>query len=249
MKDLDVDTYIATFNRLALTAGWEVDVLGTINKFADSLKDNVHRQVLNWETEPTTMEEWQDGAWKETQKIWKLSSTGLDFCCKNKPHDSSLFHTGQAPRTTPPRQNTSQIVPMDIDTASVHTHTPFKKLTDKERLQHMQEEHCFRCCLKGHMARECPTRTARPSVTSTPSTSHARTTDTTSSDEQSEDPKTTTAVVWTVTDTDDTKLTRAQKIAAIEEEMSDDEHAAYLDSHDMEADFCSVEFWWPQTWQ
>ena len=62
MKDLDVDAYIATFNRLALAARWEVDALGTIDKFADGLKDNIHRRVLNRETEPTTMEEWQDAA-------------------------------------------------------------------------------------------------------------------------------------------------------------------------------------------
>ena len=69
MKDLDVDAYIATFNRLALAAGWEADALGTIDKFADGLKDNIHCRVLNREAEPITMEEWQDAARKETQKI------------------------------------------------------------------------------------------------------------------------------------------------------------------------------------
>ena len=69
MKDLDVNAYIATFNRLALAAGWEANALGTIDKFADGLKDNVHRRVLNREMEPITMEEWQDAARKETQKI------------------------------------------------------------------------------------------------------------------------------------------------------------------------------------
>ena len=133
MKDLDVDAYAATFNRLALTAGWEVDALGTIDKFANGLKDNVHRRVLNRETEPTTMEEWQDAARKETQKIRKLSSAGLDFRNKNKSRDTGPFHTGQNLRPIPPRTNNNQIVPMEVDATSTQSRTPFKKLTDEER--------------------------------------------------------------------------------------------------------------------
>ena len=40
---------------------------------------------------------------------------------------------------------------------------------------------------------------------------------------------------------EEVKLTQARWIAAIKEEMSDDEHAAYLNSRDMEVDFCGVE--------
>ena len=240
MKDLDVDAYIATFNQLALAAGWEADALGMIDTFADGLKDNVHHRVLNREMEPTMMEEWQDAARKETQKFRKLSSAGLDFRSKNKSRDTGPFHTGQNPRPTPPHPNTSQIVPMDVDTTSVQTCAPFKKLTDEEWLQHMQEGRCFRCRLKGHMARECLTRNTRTSNASPLANSCARNIDTTSGDEQTDKPKTTTAVVRTVTNAP--TLTQAQQIAAIKEEMSDEERTTYLDSQDMEADFCSVEF-------
>lgn len=95
MKDLDVNVYITTFDHLALAARWEVDALGMIDKFVDGLKDNIHCHVLNQETELVTMAEWQDTACKETQKIQKLTSTGLDFCSKNKPRDLGPFHTGQ----------------------------------------------------------------------------------------------------------------------------------------------------------
>ena len=64
-------------------------------------------------------------------------------------------------------------------------------------------------------------------------------TNATSEDEQEDKPETTTAIVRTVAN--EPTLTRAQRIAAIEEEMSDEERATYLDNHDMEADFCSVE--------
>ena len=235
MKDLDVDVYIATFNQLALAAGWEADALGTIDKFANGLKDNVHCRVLNRETEPTTMEEWQDAARKETQKIRKLASAGLNFRNKNKPRDTGPFHTGQSVRPTLLRTNNNQIVPMEVDATSTQPRVPFKKLTDEERLQHMQEGRCFRCRLKGHMARECPTRNTHTSITNP----HAQNTDAASEDEQQDKTETTTAAVQAVVN--EPTLTRAQRIAAIEEEMSDEEHATYLDSRDMEADFCSVE--------
>ena len=235
MKDLNVDTYIATFNQLALAARWEADALGTIDKFADGLKDNVHRRVLNRETEPTTMEEWQDAARKETQKIRKPSSAGLDFRSKNKSRDIGPFHTGQNLRPIPSRTNNNQIVPMEVDVTSTQSRTPFKKLTDEERLQYMKEGKCFRCRLKGHMARECPAGNTRTPITNP----RARNADAVSEDEQENKPKTTTAAIRTVAN--EPMLTRAQRIAAIEEEMSDEERATYLDSRDMEADFCSVE--------
>ena len=182
------------------------------------------------------MEEWQDAARKETQKIRKLSSAGLDFRSKNKPRETGPFRTGQSPRPTLQHtNNNSQIVPMEVDATSTQLRTPFKKLTDEERLQHMQEGQCFRCRLKGHMARECLTRNTRPPTTNP----HARNTDATNEDEQEDKIETTTAVVRTVAN--ELTLTRTQRIAAIEEEMSDEEQAMYLDNRDMELDFCNVE--------
>ena len=65
---------------------------------------------------------------------------------------------------------------------------------DEERLQHMQEGRCFRCWLKGHMARECPTRNTRaPTINP-----RARNTDAASEDEQENKSETTTTVVRTV---------------------------------------------------
>ena len=122
---------------------------------------------------------------------------------------------------------------MEVDATATQPHTPFKKLTDEERLQHMQEGRCFRCRLKGHMARECPTRNARPPVTNP----RVRNTNAKSEDKQEDETETIAAAVQT----NELTLTRAQRIAAIEEEMSDEERATYLDNRDMELDFCSVE--------
>ena len=127
---------------------------------------------------------------------------------------------------------------MDVDATSVQDRAPFKKLTDEERLQYMQEGRCFRCRLKGHMAWECPIRNTRTS-SANPSSSRAQNADAMIKDKPVDKTETTTAVVRTVVN--ETTLTRAQRIAVIEEEMSDEERATYLDSHDMEADFCNVE--------
>ena len=43
MKDLDVDSYIATFERLAAAAKWDVSAEGTIDRFTRGLRDNIHR--------------------------------------------------------------------------------------------------------------------------------------------------------------------------------------------------------------
>jgi hypothetical protein len=55
MKELDIDTYNATFERLASAAEWEADAKGTIARYRAGLRENVHRRVVNRENLPTTM--------------------------------------------------------------------------------------------------------------------------------------------------------------------------------------------------
>ena len=47
MKDLDINSYMATFDQLAAAAGWEPDAEGTIKHFSHGLKDNIHQQILS----------------------------------------------------------------------------------------------------------------------------------------------------------------------------------------------------------
>jgi hypothetical protein len=77
MKDLDVDTYNATFKHLANTAEWEPDAKGTIARYQAGLCENMHRRVVNRENLPTTMAEWKEAACKEVSWIKELQSTGL----------------------------------------------------------------------------------------------------------------------------------------------------------------------------
>ena len=79
MKDLDVDSYIATFERLAAAAKWDVSAEGTIDRFTRGLRDNIHRRVINRDKEPVTWNDWKDAARAEVHKVRKTISAGLDF--------------------------------------------------------------------------------------------------------------------------------------------------------------------------
>jgi hypothetical protein len=77
MKDLNVDTYNATFEHLANTAEWEPDAKGTIARYQAGLHENMHHRVVNRENLPTTMAKWKEAAHKEVSWIKELQSTGL----------------------------------------------------------------------------------------------------------------------------------------------------------------------------
>ena len=122
---------------------------------------------------------------------------------------------------------------MEVDRTTI----PFQKLTDEECIQYWKEGQCFRCHQQGHMASHCPKNVNRNNVNpANTSTCETTTTDATT---------TTTTTAPTVATTTTTpppgpKLTHAQHICAIEEEMDEDECGAYLDTCDMGEDFCNA---------
>ena len=134
MKDLNIDSYIATFERLATATRWDVSAEGTIDWFTRGLRDNIHRRVINRDRELVTWEDWKDTARAEVHKVRKTISAGLDFRSqnRNKPQDTSPFQTGQTYRApqTRPTTNNSSIVPMEVDATNAQTREPFKRLTD-----------------------------------------------------------------------------------------------------------------------
>lgn len=245
MKDLDVNSYIATFKQLTLAAGWDIDAQGTIERFTKGLQENIHRRVINRDNEPITWDKWKEAMQAEVHKVRKTISAGLDFgnWNRNKPCDTGPFQTRQTQCTQlcPVMNNNNRIVPMEVDAINTQNREPFKKLTNDECKQLQKEGKCFRCHQTGHMARECP---GRPQLTTcTPTNVSMRTTETTNSatavEVTPDDSVSNAPVIHTMTTK--VKLTCAQQIAALEEEMSDEERGTYLDSHDMESDFYNVE--------
>ena len=226
MNGWDVDTYIATFDRLTLAAGWDSNSEGTIAKFREGLSKGVHSKALDRDHIPRTIDEWKAAARTEVAWAKEKYNAGLTGNQRRSSPKSGNYNTPITSRAQPNSNNTG-IVPMEVDNATGQTN--FKKLTPEERQQLAKEGRCFRCRLQGHMARDCPknsnqnfntreTTTNDKSTKSTPSTKEPTITNTTTS----------------------TKLTRAQQIRALEEAMEDEERAEYLDSRDMGSDFWSA---------
>jgi hypothetical protein len=77
MKDLNIDTYNATFERLAAAAKWEANAKGTIAQYRAGLCENVHRRIVNRKNLPSMMDEWKNTVQKEVGRIKELQSAGL----------------------------------------------------------------------------------------------------------------------------------------------------------------------------
>jgi len=229
MKNGDVDTYIATFKRLADTAKWEANAKGTIARFKVGLQDHIHRRILFRETWPTNMNGWKEAAWKETERFREIQNTGLALRNRNNPQrpsrNNQQYQSTNAPHNAPRNDG---IVPMDIDAMST-SHVlapPLKKLTDEEQKKLLAEGQCFHCCQQGHMAKFCPSKDVQNNATPCPNTvaCTTNTTPATSEPDKIEKPK--------------PLLSKAQQIAAIEKSMTKEEQGAYLNERDMgEEDF------------
>ena len=225
MNGWDVDTYIDTFNRLTLAAGWDQDSEGTIAKFREGLSKGVHSKALDRDRIPRTIDEWKAAARTEVARAKEKYNAGLTGNQRRNPPKSGTYTTPTSSRTQP-SSNNSGVVPMEVD--NITGQSNFKKLTPEERAQLTKEGRCFRCRLQGHMARDCPKNANRKL---NPSTREATTEPKTPDSPTNSTPTPKMAI---------TKLTRAQQIRALEEDMEDEERAAYLDARDMGSDFWSA---------
>ena len=223
MNGWDMDTYIATFDRLTLAAGWDQNSEGTIAKFHEGLSKGVHSKALDRDRIPRTIDEWKAAARTEVARAKEKYNAGLTGNQRRNPPKPGNYNSSNSPRTQS-NPNNGGVVPMEVD--NVTGQSNFKKLTPEERAQLAKEGRCFRCRLQGHMARDCPKNSNRNP------NSNARETTT----ENKTDGSPTKGAAAPTTH----KLTRAQQIRALEEAMEDEERATYLDSRDMGADFWSA---------
>ena len=151
MNGWDVDTYIATFDRLTLAAGWDSSSEGTIAKFREGLSKGVHSKALDRDHIPRTIDEWKAAVRTEVVRAKEKYNAGLTGNQRrNTPKSGTYQNTPATPHANP---NNSGIVPMEVDSAVGQTN--FKKLTPEERAQLAKEGRCFHCRLQGHMARDC----------------------------------------------------------------------------------------------
>ena len=221
MNGWDVDTYIATFDRLTLAAGWDQNSEGTIAKFREGLSKGVHSKALDRDHIPRTIEEWKAAARTEVAQAKEKYNAGLTGNQRRNPPKAGTYPQTQMRLQS--NSNNPGAVPMEVD--NVTGQSNFKKLTPEERAQLTKEGRCFCCRLQGHMAHDCPKNTNQ----NVNSSVHESSTETKTPDNPAPTNKPPT-----------TKLTRAQQICALEEAMEDEERATYLDSRDMGVDFWSA---------
>ena len=226
MNGWDVDTYIATFDRLTAAAGWDSNSEGTIAKFREGLSKGIHSKALDRDHIPRTIDEWKAAARMEVARAREKYNAGLTGNQRRYAPKNGGYPNAQTQPCAQPNQSNSGVVPMEVDSATGTNN--FKKLTPEERTQLAKEGRCFRCRLQGHMARDCPKNANRKLN----SNAREATTET-----KTPDPPTTST---TTSKTPITKLTRAQQIRALEEAMEDEERATYLDARDMGLDFWSA---------
>ena len=77
MNRWDVDTYIATFDCLALAAEWDAGSKGTIAKFREGLSKGIHSKALDRDHIPCTIEEWKAAAQTEVAHTKEKYNAGL----------------------------------------------------------------------------------------------------------------------------------------------------------------------------
>ena len=222
MNGWDIDTYIATFDRLALAAGWDLDSEGTIAKFREGLSKGIHSKALDRDRIPHTIDEWKAAARMEVARAKEKYNAGLTGNQRRNLPKQGTYIQNQSHAQS--NSNGSGTTPMEVDSAVGQTN--FKKLTLEERAQLAKEGRCFRCRLQGHMACDCPKNSNRNT------TANMR-----ESTASSKDVDSSSKTQSTTTPTNPTKLTRAQQIRALEEAMDDEERATYLDARDMGSDF------------
>src|SRR6202453_4309098 len=175
---------------------------------------------------PTTMAEWKEAARKEVNRVKELQSAGLIGPRRTQTtRDQHVYQSNQ--RVTSNNQN-NEHVPMDVD--AINTSLPFKKLTDEERAKYRTEGRCFRCRETGHMSRNCP-KNSNNANRANPKVRESTTT-----------PSIVTTTPTTIPPPVPPKLSYGQQIRALEEKMTEEERAAYLDARDMGEDFCSAGF-------
>jgi hypothetical protein len=234
MKDLDIDTYNATFARLANTTGWEADAKGTIDRYRSGLREAIQCRIINWDSMPDTMEEWQVAARKEVSKVKELQSSGLIGPRRNQTSCDGHSYQNTSQRAHSNSSN-NQHVPMDVDAANITT--PFKKLTNKEQAQYRAEGRCFRCRTQGHMARNCPKNANAQNV---PNRQNVNVQEVSASSTNIPVAPPTSSSTPSVPPPPPPKLSYTQQIRALEAKMSDEERSLYLDARNMGEDFCSA---------
>ena len=141
MSGWDVDTYIATFDRLTTAVGWDSNSEGTIAKFREGLSKGIHSKALDRDHIPRTINEWKAAARTEVACAREKYNAGLTGNQRRNSPKSGMYQNTQASPRSQTNSNNSGVVPMEVDNTTGQTN--FKKLTPEERTQLAKEGRCY----------------------------------------------------------------------------------------------------------
>ena len=158
MKGWDVDTYIATFDRLVARAGWSASDKGIMEKFRNGLPRWLALDIMRRYVDiPATLDEWKVAVKKEILRRAQIKAE-LPSANNGMPYLGKPFQKmGQARNNVTTGSSQPRYVPMDVDVARLGG-----PLTPEERKRLMDENRCFYCRDKGHRANRCWKKPARP---------------------------------------------------------------------------------------
>jgi Retrotransposon gag protein len=149
----DVDSYISGFENLVKQAGWSRNDAGTMDLFQASLRHELKKAILNQETWPTTLNQWESDARKQNSR--HKARTALLGQRPRQPSRPSVTQEqlrqgmGLPPRPPQPRRDPYA---MDVDNTQVEANTATRAQREKFR----REGRCIGCGQFGHFVRNCP---------------------------------------------------------------------------------------------
>jgi hypothetical protein len=153
MANDDIDTYIAGFETLVKQAGWSRNDAGTMDLFQAGLKHELKKAILNQETWPTTLDQWERDARNQNNRHKaRMALLGPRSGQPSRPtltQEQLRRGMGLPPRPSQPRRDPFA---MDVDTA----HTEANLATHAQRERFRKEGRCMGCGQFGHFVKSCP---------------------------------------------------------------------------------------------
>src|SRR5882762_8972679 len=153
-----IDDYISRFENLLSRGEIPRSEVGAIEKFKDGLKYGVLATILRRDTWPTTIDDWEEAAHREVRRFRvikeSLRKKGDVFGSPRPNKWNNDFQNALK------RQKKSDVVPMEIDAASIGKPNKQKWSDKNDKLK--SEGRCFKCQKQGHMKKDCPEWKRKP---------------------------------------------------------------------------------------
>lgn len=143
MNGDEIDEYIANFERLLAKAGWERNAHGSVEVFKQGLPKRLHWMILERDSIPGNLDEWQAAARREVQRRMQMQ-----ILATLGPRRGDFLH--------PDAARTGVLIVGEGDRKWWRERAG--GMSDAERKKRQAEGRCFLCGRQGHLKKGCPNR-------------------------------------------------------------------------------------------